>query len=386
MVKGRSYLARRGLIAILAVLCGFGVERCAGAIPSALQQKLDAARERLHVSIASRRAIEQELESLKAAGDDVPPETLQTYEAYLRRMTVLVERQQAILEEMEALARPYKAAEEKSGVPATEEDSDPSLMPVVPPSVDESAALERAFNDSLSEFDALIMEKIDELAKQMEQAGASASEENSELASAIEAVKQRLAQRQAASGGQQGQQSASGTVSGGQQGQTGTGQQAGQQGGGMDGGGLAAGERQASGQGTDGTGESGESGEAGEQGQQGEQMAGAGDQGEGEGREGAGEGTRPGGELASAERTGTGAAGPVAAGTTSGGPQHGEVGQGGSGAPGGGIGPEREAGTYAEDDDIIARQLREAAENETDPVLKEKLWKEYRKYKESQTR
>jgi len=33
-------------------------------------------------------------------------------------------------------------------------------------------------------------------------------------------------------------------------------------------------------------------------------------------------------------------------------------------------------------DDIVARQLREAAEKETDPELKEKLWEEYRKYKE----
>jgi hypothetical protein len=36
-----------------------------------------------------------------------------------------------------------------------------------------------------------------------------------------------------------------------------------------------------------------------------------------------------------------------------------------------------------EDDDIVARQLREAAENETDPELKEKLWKEYEEYKRS---
>lgn len=32
------------------------------------------------------------------------------------------------------------------------------------------------------------------------------------------------------------------------------------------------------------------------------------------------------------------------------------------------------------DDDIVARQLREAAEKETDPVLREKLWKEYEAY------
>ncbi|MGV6807331.1 MAG: hypothetical protein ACWA5K_05455, partial [bacterium] len=33
------------------------------------------------------------------------------------------------------------------------------------------------------------------------------------------------------------------------------------------------------------------------------------------------------------------------------------------------------------DDDIVARQIREAAMKETDPVLREKLWDEYRKYK-----
>ncbi|NOX52132.1 MAG: hypothetical protein GXP16_16585, partial [Gammaproteobacteria bacterium] len=35
----------------------------------------------------------------------------------------------------------------------------------------------------------------------------------------------------------------------------------------------------------------------------------------------------------------------------------------------------------AKDDDIIARQLREAAMQELDPELQEKLWQEYRKYK-----
>ncbi len=35
----------------------------------------------------------------------------------------------------------------------------------------------------------------------------------------------------------------------------------------------------------------------------------------------------------------------------------------------------------ANDDDIIARQLREAAMQETNPALKEALWDEYRRYK-----
>lgn len=33
------------------------------------------------------------------------------------------------------------------------------------------------------------------------------------------------------------------------------------------------------------------------------------------------------------------------------------------------------------DDDVVARQLREAAMAETDPELREKLWQEYRNYK-----
>ena len=34
------------------------------------------------------------------------------------------------------------------------------------------------------------------------------------------------------------------------------------------------------------------------------------------------------------------------------------------------------------DDDVVARQLREAAEKEQDPELKKRLWEEYRRYKE----
>lgn len=36
------------------------------------------------------------------------------------------------------------------------------------------------------------------------------------------------------------------------------------------------------------------------------------------------------------------------------------------------------------DDDVVARQIREAAMNEKDPELREKLWQEYRKYKNQQ--
>jgi hypothetical protein len=48
-----------------------------------------------------------------------------------------------------------------------------------------------------------------------------------------------------------------------------------------------------------------------------------------------------------------------------------------------GTAQERGGRGSSEDDDIVARQLREAAENETDPELKEKLWKEYEEYKKN---
>ena len=82
--------------------------------------------------------------------------------------------------------------------------------------------------------------------------------------------------------------------------------------------------------------------------------------------------------------TGTGDEGTA---TTGGGEGSGE----GAGSTAGGTGAGQSAGSSpqpgnveleAGDDDVVARQLREAAEKETDPELKKKLWEEYRKYKE----
>ena len=63
--------------------------------------------------------------------------------------------------------------------------------------------------------------------------------------------------------------------------------------------------------------------------------------------------------------------------------------QGGGGGVGGGAkggsGPSAVPSDIPDgrDDDIVARQLREAATKETDPELRERLWEEYRKYKQS---
>jgi hypothetical protein len=74
-------------------------------------------------------------------------------------------------------------------------------------------------------------------------------------------------------------------------------------------------------------------------------------------------------ETAATETGGEPASGPATetAGTSPGREGPGTPGQGTSRPP-------------REDEDVVARQLREAAEKETDPVLREKLWKEYEAY------
>ena len=63
----------------------------------------------------------------------------------------------------------------------------------------------------------------------------------------------------------------------------------------------------------------------------------------------------------------------------------GRQGGGGIGGSGRGSGPSTTPRDVPDgrDDDVIARQIREAAEKETDPELKEKLWKEYIEYKKN---
>jgi len=57
------------------------------------------------------------------------------------------------------------------------------------------------------------------------------------------------------------------------------------------------------------------------------------------------------------------------------------AGAGGKGTVAGGAAPPPDI-PDGSDDDVVARQLREAAEQESDPELRDKLWEEYRRYKQ----
>lgn len=86
------------------------------------------------------------------------------------------------------------------------------------------------------------------------------------------------------------------------------------------------------------------------------------------------------------EETGTGAVTrrgsgvPAHPASDSGSPQSVRNTTGPGGAPGNNL-PVPKGTPDGRDDDVVARQLREAAENEKDPALRELLWKEYSEYK-----
>jgi hypothetical protein len=52
---------------------------------------------------------------------------------------------------------------------------------------------------------------------------------------------------------------------------------------------------------------------------------------------------------------------------------------------GGGNGATAQKVNAASDNDIVARRLRKAAEQETDPALRAKMWKEYADYRQGMT-
>lgn len=88
---------------------------------------------------------------------------------------------------------------------------------------------------------------------------------------------------------------------------------------------------------------------------------------------------------------------PAGPGTGGRSPYQDDVAMGGGGSTGGGMGGASQGGGAppdnpaiykppedipdGRDDDVVARQLREAAMREPDPEVRERLWNEYRKYK-----
>ncbi|MGB0713185.1 MAG: hypothetical protein ACPGUC_06455 [Gammaproteobacteria bacterium] len=131
----------------------------------------------------------------------------------------------------------------------------------------------------------------------------------------------------------------------------------------------------ASGRGTDGAGSATSVANSGRGGSKGSGRGGA---EKGTGRSG-GPGRGPGGDDRSGSER-------FPAGDTQGAEVAGAPSRGGGAGPGGGERSGEKPDVPADipdgsDDDVVARQLREAAENEKDPELRKRLWEEYRRYK-----
>lgn len=303
------------------------------------RMKIAAAREALRISEASQKVIQEELARLKA--NEPPPfATIERYQGYLDRMSATVDQQREILHEMEAV---HGAHDTLSQDQSAEPGYDPALVPSLPTSTNASYSLDREFRMSLDVFDGILMNEMDELARDMEEIEDAVSEESSELASAIEAAKKRLEEQSAGDKGEDAKASSTGDEK--------------------------------------------------DPGEQGERSNAATKPGEEQqrGKEKISTATSPGGidssefpgESGDGSEAGEQSAGDIAS-TDQGDAQsdraRGPTGHGDADAEKSDT-REREKRGDGHDDDIVAGQLREAAEKATDPVLKAKLWEEYDNYK-----
>ena len=260
-----------------------------GDAPEGMRSKLEVARENLRISRATEARIAADLDHLRKFGN-ASPEVLADYEAYLERVREMVAVHQRIVEEMEAVyaKHPSMKSSVNSGTSSEVKDARAVELPDEE-AFDELAPLDREFNESLAEFDEMLLRELDEIR-------AKSAEKMTDLAQEAAAAARRLRERGVEVDTLPSEETAEAEET------------------------VSAGEETAS------------------------EM-------EGEAEEGREEGT---------EQRDMASRGESQEGT----PRESEPG------PSGGY-----------DDDIVARQIREAAEKETDPELKAKLWKEYEDYK-----
>ena len=260
-----------------------------GDAPEGMRSRLEVARENLRISRATEARIAVDLDHLRKFGN-ASPEVLADYEAYLERVREMVAVHQRIVEEMEAVyaKHPSMKSSVNSGTSSEVKDARAVELPDEE-AFDELAPLDREFNESLAEFDEMLLRELDEIR-------AKSAEKMTDLAQEAAAAARRLRERGVEVDTLPSEETAEAEET------------------------VSAGEEKAS------------------------EM-------EGEAEEGREEGT---------EQRDMASRGESQEGT----PRESEPG------PSGGY-----------DDDIVARQIREAAEKETDPELKAKLWKEYEDYK-----
>ncbi len=265
--------------------------------PSSAKSRLEKARDDLRVSQATERRIAAELEQLKRS-ENASAEDIRNYETYLERVQAMVAENRNTVAKMEAAYATHSKGEEAAETSAPQESkklSDPTIPEENAP--DQVAELDRQLSASLSEFDAVLLKKMETIETE-------SSAKMRDLAQQAAEAAKRLKEKGEESNADPSETSEEGSKQG-------------------------------------------------EQNEQGKEE---------DGKDSPDKQKSPQAQPGKGDDT-------VAAGD-----------QSASGGPG----PQHPGSRYSkEDDDIVARQLREAAEKETDPELKEKLWKEYEAYKKN---
>ncbi len=266
-----------------------------GAPQDEVQLRLEQARENLRISQATEGRITSELEQLKNSGK-ATPEILNDYETYLNRIQAMVNENQKIVDNMEAAYSKYQKSAKTTGC-SNSIQSEGNRYTEVPAEEepDELSVLDSELNDSLAEFDEMLLKEMDEIRAKSENNMKNIAGEAAEAA-------ERLREK------------------------------------GVD---VSSSE-------DDGTDEHAQKSQS---------------EGEIKDREQGEDELEQGGSYSKVPVTDS------------------RDGKSRSDDDATYSKQDRKSHSSAQDDDIVARQLREAAEKETDPELKKKLWKEYEDYK-----
>jgi hypothetical protein len=379
------------------------VARAAPAATAPQHSTLGEARRELRIAEETLARIEREIADVRGrpAAD---PAVLGEYEVYHDAVAGMVESQRRVVHALEAVGG--------SAAEAPEAPYRPEPVRVR----DDLAELEKELDGSLSEFDEYLLRQQAEAERWASRVEETSSEEMQSFAEEAAAAVERLREKgvdvntQGSGGPPPEAQQREGQQTGGEQGSAGeqpsgegsqgaqgsqSGGAAGSQpdGGGAGGSGQSGASQSGSGAGggSDGDLEGDAGGDTGGAG--GASGAGGEDAGQGDGSDpsgenaGAGQGGEPGegdgapgGDGRGEPGSGDGATGGQE-GSGAGGGQEGDPSGGGADEASGGDGGSDLDRPPAADDDIVARQLREAAEKETDPELKKRLWEEYDRYK-----
>lgn len=262
-----------------------------------IESAIELARKDLRISIATEERITSDLAKLNKSGH-ISPDITKDYDLYLIRVQAMVAENRKMVGKLEALHAKYYARNANNGAIHTD-DTSAMLNPEIPEEqiVDEVTVLDRQLDNSLAEFDEMLLEELDLIR-------AKSSDRLRDLAEEAAAAAKRLRDKGIDINTDYDPES--------------------------DASGKGSAEERKEAEKENGTLDTGKENESGE--------------------------SRDDSTLTVRNKSREG---------TKGSTHH----------PGNRYDPK--------DDDIVARQLREAAERETDPELKKKLWKEYEQYKKN---